>query len=135
MFIYERRVRIQDTDAAGLIYFANQLQIGLEAFEEFLYDQGFSIKDTLENQKYLFPVVHAEADFFSPIHLGDLLQLKLTFPTIGTRSFAHASEVFVQQKKVGFVKIIHAMYSPSKKKSIPIPDDFKCKILKFRLKI
>ena len=32
MYSYKRIIRVQDTDATGVLYFANQLQIGLEAF-------------------------------------------------------------------------------------------------------
>ena len=130
MFTYERRIRIQDTDASGCIYFANQLQIGLEAFEDFLYSKGCSLQDEMEKRDFLFPIVHAEADFFAQIFLGDLLCLRLTFPNVGTSSFTHASEVFVEEKKVGFVKIVHVMYCPIEKKKIPIPNDFRYKILK-----
>ena len=129
MYVYKRIIRVQDTDATGVLYFANQLQIGLEAFEDFLRTQGFFIGEMVKKNHYLLPIVHAEADFFAPIHISDALEVTLTFPKIGTTSFTHASDVFKNGEKVGTVKIVHVVYCPKKKEGIPIPEDFKIKIL------
>lgn len=129
MYSYKRMIRVQDTDATGVLYFANQLQIGLEAFEDFLWTQGFSIGEMIKKKHYLLPIVHAEADFFAPIHVSDILELTLTFPKIGTTSFTHASEIFKKGKKVGTVKIVHVVYCPEKEEGIPIPEELKSKIL------
>ena len=53
MFVYQRKIRVQDTDATGVLYFANQLQIGLEAFEEFMHTQGFKIGEMIQKNKFL----------------------------------------------------------------------------------
>lgn len=129
MYSYKRIIRVQDTDATGVLYFANQLQIGLEAFEDFLCTQGFSIGEMIKKRHYLLPIVHAEADFFAPIHVSDALELTLTFPRFGTTSFTHASEVFRQGEKVGTVEIVHVVYCPEKDKGIPIPRELENKIL------
>ena len=129
MYSYKRIIRVQDTDATGVLYFANQLQIGLEAFEDFLCTQGFSIGEMIKKRHYLLPIVHAEADFFAPIHVSDALELTLTFPRVGTTSFTHASEVFRQGEKVGTVEIVHVVYCPEKEKGIPIPRELENKIL------
>lgn len=129
MYSYKRMIRVQDTDATGALYFANQFQIGLEAFEDFLCAQGFSIGEMIKKKHYLLPIVHAEADFFAPIHVSDTLELKLTFPKIGTTSFTHASEVFRKRERVGAVEVVHVVYCPEREEGIPIPEELKNKIL------
>lgn len=129
MYTYKRVIRVQDTDATGVLYFANQLQMGLEAFEDFLNTQEFSIGEMIKKNHYLLPIVHAEADFFAPVFISDVLELTLSFPKIGTTSFTHASDVFRKGEKVGSVKIIHVVYSPEKKEGVPIPEEFKNIIL------
>ncbi|MDJ0652232.1 MAG: thioesterase family protein [Simkaniaceae bacterium] len=129
MYSYKRMIRVQDTDATGVLYFANQLQIGLEAFEDFLCTQGFFIGEMIKKKQYSLPIVHAEADFYASIHVSDALELRLTFPSIGTTSFTHASEVLRKGKKVGRVEIVHVAYCPKKKEGIPIPEELKGKIL------
>lgn len=125
MYKYKRVVRVQDTDATGVLYFANQLQIGLEALEDFFDSRGIPIGRMIEKKDYLLPVVHVEADFFAPIHVGDILELTLTFPKIGVTSFTHASDVFKKGKRVGTVTIVHVVYCPKKKKGVPVPQKIK----------
>lgn len=124
-FIYKRVIRVQDTDATGVLYFANQLQIGLEAFEEFMRQSGFSFAEMIAKKQFLLPIVHAEADFFSPITVGEQIEVILEISRVGTSSFTHFSEFKRGNKRVGTVTIIHAFYSPKKKKAEPISDALK----------
>jgi len=123
MFIYRRTIRVQDTDATGVLYFANQLQIGLGAFEEFLLTKGFSIGEMVKKNKFLLPIVHTEGDFFAPLMIGDQVEVTLTFPKIGTTSFTHASEIYKKGEKVGTASIVHVVFCPTQKGAIPIPDE------------
>ncbi|MCB1107964.1 MAG: acyl-CoA thioesterase [Chlamydiia bacterium] len=125
MFIYERTIRVQDTDATGAIYFANQLQIALEAFEEFLLHQGFSVGDMISKNQFLLPIVHTEGDFFAPLAAGDRVEVTLSFSRVGTTSFTHTSDLLKKNEKVGTVSIVHVVYCPEKKQSIPIPEEIK----------
>jgi len=126
-FKYKRVIRVQDTDATGVLYFANQLQIGLEAFEEFLLQEGFSLGAMVNQGKFLLPIVHAEADFMAPLIIGDVIEATLAFK-MGTTSFTHASDILKDGERVGTVSIVHVVYSPKTKSSIPIPPELKEKI-------
>jgi len=123
-FKYKRVIRIQDTDATGFLYFANQLQIGLEAFEEFLLQKRFFLGEMVRKGKFLLPIVHAEADFMAPLIIGDIIEVTLTFQ-MGTTSFTHASDILKAGERVGSVSIIHAVYCPKTKSSMPLPPEFK----------
>ncbi|MHC5822651.1 MAG: acyl-CoA thioesterase, partial [Nostoc sp.] len=48
-FTYNRTVRFQDTDAAGVVYFASVLSICHEAYEESLEASSINIKDFFTN--------------------------------------------------------------------------------------
>ena len=122
MFSYKRVIRIQDTDATGVIYFANLLQIGLEAFEEFMRSQGFSLKEMIRSKSFLLPIVHTEADFFFPLTVGDEVDINLTIKKIGTSSFTHCSDFILKEKNTGTCSIVHVAFSPSEKTSIPLPE-------------
>ena len=118
MFLYKRVVRIEDTDATGYIYFANLLKMGLEAFEEFLYSESFSLQKMIESKKILIPIVHSEADFFSPITLGSRIDIQLEVSRIGKKSFTHSSEFILNGKKVAKSAIVHVAFSPALNQSI-----------------
>ena len=67
MFIYHRLIHVQDTDATGVLYFANELQIALEAFEEFLLTQGFSIGEMVrKNEIFTSHCAYRGRFFVSP---------------------------------------------------------------------
>ena len=118
MFLYKRAVRVQDTDATGNIFFANLLKMGLEAFEEFLHNQKFSLQEMIESKKILIPIVHSEADFFSPITLGSRIDIQLEVSRIGKKSFTHSSEFILNGKKVGKSAIVHVAFSTALKQSM-----------------
>lgn len=122
MFSYNRVIRVKDTDITGVIYFTNQLQIALEAFEELLRVSNYSLKAMVSEGDYLLPIVHTEADFFSPISVGDEVQVKLKF-NIGTTSFSYLAEISKENIEVGRVTIIHAVYAKNEKKSVPVPNE------------
>lgn len=125
MFIYRRIIRMRDTDATGALYFANLLQIALEAFEEFLYNSAFSLQEMIEDKSLLFPIVHAEADFLSPIFIGDPMEVHLTLKETGTTSFTLASDFFKKGKRVGTALIVHVVYSQERKTAVPPSSEFK----------
>lgn len=129
MYRYVRKIRVQDTDATGVLYFANLLQIGLEAFEEFMHQKGHKMGEVIKEKKFLYPIVHAEGDFFAPIYLSDEIEVTLSFPKMGTTSFTHASVMTRNGEKVGQVSIVHVVYSQEKKQSIPLPETIKNLIL------
>ncbi|MEM6398800.1 MAG: thioesterase family protein, partial [Cyanobacteria bacterium P01_D01_bin.116] len=62
-FTYNRTIRFQDTDAAGVVYFANVLAICHEAYEASLESLGIDIKQFFTNSSTAFPIIHADVDF------------------------------------------------------------------------
>lgn len=77
-FVYQRIVRFQDTDAAGVVYFTNILAICHEAYEASLAASGIDLKQFFSPVGVVIPLTHAEADFFQPLFCGDRLNINLT---------------------------------------------------------
>ncbi len=69
-FIYWRTVRFQDTDAAGVVYFANVLSICHEAYEASLIAAGLDLNEFFRSSTLAVPIVHAEADYLQPLICG-----------------------------------------------------------------
>ncbi len=70
------RVYYEDTDAAGVVYYANYLKFAERGRTELLRSAGLENKSLAERQGIAFVVRHIEADYFRPAHLDDLLSLK-----------------------------------------------------------
>ncbi|MBW4566972.1 MAG: acyl-CoA thioesterase [Tolypothrix carrinoi HA7290-LM1] len=94
-FTYNRTVRFSDTDAAGVVYFANVLSICHEAYEASLEVSSINIKDFFSSTSVAFPIVHADVDFFRPMFCGDKLIISLIPQKLGVDKFEVAYEVVV----------------------------------------
>jgi 1,4-dihydroxy-2-naphthoyl-CoA hydrolase len=86
-FIYNRIVRFQDTDAAGVVYFANALSMCHEAYEASLAISGINLKLFFTQPTVAIPIVHASVDFFRPMFCGDELQIHLLPQKLGDTKF------------------------------------------------
>lgn len=122
-FIHRRKVRLQDTDATGVLYFPVQLKMALEAFEDFLIHHQMPLSKILDSP-YLMPVVHAEADYLAPVMVGDELDIHVQVEAVGTKSITLFFKFFEIKKKieVGTAKVVHVTVDRMSRQSVPIPD-------------
>jgi len=93
-FIYSRTVRFQDTDAAGVVYFANVLSMCHEAYEASLEAAGFDLKTFFGQADTAMPIVHASVDFLKPMFCGDRLQIHLTTRHLHATRFEIAYQIY-----------------------------------------
>lgn len=63
-FKYQRKIFFADTDAAGVVYFANLLSICHEAYEEFLTNFYINLQDFFSSNIIAIPIIHAEIVLF-----------------------------------------------------------------------
>jgi len=94
-FIYNRTVHFQDTDAAGVVYFANVLAICHEAYEESLEASNINLKDFFTNPSIAYPIVHANVDFLRPMFGGDKLIISLIPQKLGVDKFEITYEITI----------------------------------------
>ena len=118
---YLTRVYLRDTDATGVLFFAEQLRICLEAFESFLEEKGFVLKSLIENGQYLMPIVHTEADYFAPLFAGDALEVALSLGAVGNASFTLNYFLYKGGQKVGSSTAIHVTVDKEMRTKIPLP--------------
>lgn len=93
-FSYTRTVRFQDTDAAGVVYFANVLAMCHEAYEASLAASGINLRAFFSNPEVAFPIIHASVDFYRPMFAGDRLTIQLTSKQVTGDEFEIAYQVF-----------------------------------------
>ncbi len=72
-----RRVRFQDVDAAGIIFYPRFLEYTHDLYVEFLEEHGSPLPEALEQGTWAAPIRHAEADYFRPLRFGDTAQICL----------------------------------------------------------
>ena len=123
MYIYNTKIRLFHTDAAKLIFYSNLFNIAYECYEEFFEKSGFGVKKILDDGKFLIPVVHAEADYFKPLRLGDKIEIRMTLNSLGKSSFTLACAFFNEcDEKAANVKTVKVMVDAKSGKPIEIPE-------------
>ena len=93
-FLYERTIRFRDTDAAGVVYFANVLAMCHEAYEAALMAAGIDLKHFFSDRTRALPIVHAEVDFFQPMVCGDRYTIALAAALLKPSEFALAYAIY-----------------------------------------
>ncbi|BAB74164.1 acyl-CoA thioesterase [Anabaena sp. FACHB-709] len=94
-FTYHRTINFQDTDAAGVVYFANILSICHEGYEASLRTSGISLKEFFTNPSMAFPIVHASVDFLRPLFCGAQVIISLVPQKIGAEKFEINYEIYL----------------------------------------
>ncbi len=95
-FTWTVRVYYEDTDAGGIVYYANYLKFFERARTEWLRAIGVGQHGLLEQHGAMFVVKNAAIDYHAPARLDDELRLTLQIEKLG-----RASVHFIQQAWCG----------------------------------
>ena len=131
MFKYKTQIRLHDTDAAGLLFFANQFVIVHDAYEKLLQKIGFSFEAMLKKRGYFLPIVHAESDYKTHLFVGDEITISVKVAHIGVTSFIFTYEL--HNKKgvlVGTAKTVHVTVNKKTHKKVTLPKEFRAALEK-----
>jgi acyl-CoA thioester hydrolase len=87
-FIWPVRIYYEDTDAGGVVFYANYLKFFERARTEMLRAKGFELTDLISSEGIIFAVRSVRIDYFNSARLNDLI---------------HVSAEVVQAKRVSLV--------------------------------
>jgi 1,4-dihydroxy-2-naphthoyl-CoA hydrolase len=123
-FSYHRTVRLADTDAAGVVYFARTLSLCHEAYEAALAAAGVDLNDLLGASGIVVPISRSEADYKRPLRPGEKLQVSVTPALLSVNSFAVTFEITKlgpPAKSAARVRTEHVCTAPAKRERAPLP--------------
>lgn len=134
MHTYKSKIKLHETDAAGLLFFSNQFKIVHDAYETLLEEIGFGFASLLKEKDYFLPIVHAEADYKAPLFVGDEITININVEKIGETSFTFVYELYKDTGElVGTAKTVHVTMDKILRKKIPLPPLMKNKLRKYIL--
>jgi acyl-CoA thioester hydrolase len=87
------RVYYEDTDAGGVVYYANYLKFMERARTEWLRLLGFEQDALLDELGVLFAVSRAEVDYLKPARFNDLLTVESTLADVRRASLTFAQAI------------------------------------------
>lgn len=115
---------MENTDAAGVVFFAQLFCMAHQCYEAFLESNDTSLGELLNEMS--IPIVHSSADYFRPMTLSDEIYVELEITNIGNSSFEMAYSFNTKNRETyAKCKIIHTVLNTDTKKPITIPDKLK----------
>lgn len=131
MYVYQTKIKLHETDAAGLLFFSNQFKIIHDAYESLLETIGYDFAQLIKDRDIFLPIVHAESDYRAPLFVGDAVSIQVSVDKIGKTSFSLAYKLInAKQKLVGTGRTVHVAVNQSTRKKIVLPKDLLVKIQK-----
>ena len=74
MHRFKVKIYYEDTDAGGVVYYANYLRYMERARTEFLLEKGIDVAE-YHNKGILFAVVHVDVRYKRPAKLGEIIEV------------------------------------------------------------
>jgi acyl-CoA thioesterase FadM len=124
MTTFQRRILLNDIDAAGVAFSARIIAIAHEAFEMACAASGIAL-ETLIAARVGLPLVHVEADFHAPMRHGEIIDIDVACARIGGGSVTIAIGMRCGGKATASVRQIHACVDMDQLVSRPLPDELR----------
>lgn len=131
VFYFPARVYYEDTDAGGIVYYANYLKFAERARTEFLRALDFNQQSGLESDDRAgFVVRHCEIDYRSPAVLDDSLIISCQIIEIGGASCTIHQEIMRDDKAIVVLDVKVVYVSLKNKRPVRIPPELKSRFQK-----
>lgn len=114
---------MRDTDAAGVVFFAAQLALAHEAYEAFMESRGLALGSLVQDGRVHLPIVHAEADYHTPLRLGDAVTISLAAEQLRKRSFSIRYRMIraPHETLAAEITTVHVAINPETQKKMALP--------------
>ena len=95
-FTFPIRVYWEDTDAGGIVFYANYLKFFERARTEWLRNLGVEQQKLRDEAGGMFVVTQAELNYLRPARLDDLLEVTAVLQSAGRASITIAQQAFLR---------------------------------------
>ncbi len=126
-FNFNTKVYYEDTDAGGVVYYANYLKFLERARSEAIYSLGFSNKELLKEHGILLIVKSCNIEYKKPAQLEDLLEIS-SEATSFTKTSILMKQLILKNKDLISEAEVHLVAVDKKGKPTKIPDQLKRKL-------
>ena len=123
-FSYQRTIHFSDTDAAGVVFFANYLVICHEAYEEALGAAGIELKTFFADTGVVVPITKSEAEYLRPLACGEKIRVSVHPESLTEATYAVRYEVArlgPVEKLAARVRTEHGCIATQSRERRPLP--------------
>ena len=118
------RVYYEDTDAGGIVFYANYLRFAERGRTEYLRDLGYENKSLMDKQGVIFVVRKVEADYLTPSYLDDMLRMETSVIELKNASFKMKQSLFRHNELIFSVDVILVCVDRAGK-PVRLPDELR----------
>ena len=104
-FTHNVKVYYEDTDAGGIVYYANYLKYIERARTETLGTVGLFQNKIKDQLNIIFVVRSIFAEYMKPAKLDDILEVTTNFIKLGMVSIVVEQEIFLKKTKIFGAKV------------------------------
>lgn len=122
------KIRFDDVDGAGIVYYPQFFHLCHKAFEDFFDDAAsVSYPQLINDKRRGFPTVSIHSEFSAPLRYGDIVLVKLAIDKIGRSSAVFDYEIRRKQdSKLCFKAQITKVFMDLDSNTVlPVPDDMR----------
>ena len=130
-FNWQARVYYEDTDAGGVVFYANYLRFMERARTEWLRHIGFAHKQLIKEKNLVFAVKSVSIDYKKPAILDDLLKVSSSILKYRGASITFQQEIYNESDELltqAEVKV--ACLNATTLKASPMPKELLAEISK-----
>ena len=121
-FKHKVKIYYEDTDAGGVVYYANYLKYLERARTEALFSIGFSNNKILDQFNSLIIVKSCNIEYKKSAHLEEVLTIRSFVKSITKTSF-FMNQIITKNKDVIVEAQIHLVFVNKEGKPVKIPDE------------
>lgn len=122
-YFFKTRIYYEDTDAGGVVYYANYLKFAERVRTELLRSGGFGNKSLLDHEGIAFVVRHITADYLKPARLDDLLEVRTIIDQIRSASVIMDQSMYRDDILLFNMRVKLVCVSLNSMKPVPMPDN------------
>jgi acyl-CoA thioester hydrolase len=124
------RIYYEDTDAAGVVYYANYLCFCERARTEWLRSLGYQQRELMTRQRIAFVVRSVNADYLSPAVFDDELNVVSTIGRLSGASILFEQKILRGEELLFKGQFLIACVNLDKKRPTPLPAELRAKLEK-----
>ncbi len=127
------RIYYEDTDAGGIVYYANYLKFAERARTEFVRSLGFEQREELESaDRFGFIVRRAEVEYLKPSRLDDLIEVSCEVMDVKGATVEACQTVSCNGEERVKIKITLVYISMLKMRPQRVPEKMVEKLLEYK---
>lgn len=121
-FSEKYRIYYEDTDAGGVVYYANYLKFFERARTDFLRAKEILQSEMLKNENLIFVVKSCNVEYIRPARLDDIVEVSVKIKEFSTASIIMQQEMKRGEELVSKLEVVIVSIDATSFKPKRIPD-------------